>query len=80
MKSLLLLALSGVLFSPITAKAASYKLLVKVNQNGKISTSVLTMASEKACKEGKKKVLQNSEWKGNRKTDFGVAAICIKSE
>ena len=38
------------------------------------------MASEKAYKEGKKKVLQNSEWKGNRKADFGVAAICIKSE
>ena len=80
MKNLLLIALSAALLSPITSKAGSYKLLVKVNQYGKISTSVLTMASEKACKEGKKKVLQNSEWKGNRKTDFGVAAICIKSE
>ena len=80
MKSLLLLSLSAALLSPITAKAASYKLLVKVNQHGKISTSVLTMASETACKEGKKKVLQNSEWEGNRIANFGVAAICIKSE
>tara|TARA_Y100001968_G_C18999598_1_gene545261 strand:+ start:157 stop:342 length:186 start_codon:yes stop_codon:yes gene_type:complete len=61
MKSLLQLALSAALLSPITAKAAGYKLLVKVNQHGKISTSVLTMASEKACIEGKKKVIQNSE-------------------
>ena len=80
MKSLSLLALSAALLSPIMAKAASYKLLVKVFQHGRVSTSVLTMANEKSCKEGKKKVLQNSEWKGNRKADFGVAAICIKNE
>ena len=51
----------AVFLTPITAKAASHKLLVKVNQYGKISTSVLTMSGEKACEEGKKKVLQNSE-------------------
>ena len=80
MKSLLLFALSAALLSSITAKAASYKLLVKVNQHKKISTSALTMACEKACKEGKKKVLQNSQWEGKRKADFGVTSICIKSE
>ena len=64
MKRFLVIALTGVLLSPITARSESFKLLVKVNQHGKISTSVLTMASEKACKEGKKKVLQNSEWRG----------------
>ena len=62
MKCLLLLALTTAHHSPIAAKAESYKLLVKVTQHGKISTSILTMASEKACKEDKKKVLQNSEW------------------
>ena len=80
MRRLLLLGLTAALLSSIAAKAGNYKLLVKVNQHGNISTSVLTMASETACEEGKRKVLQNSEWDGNKISDFSVAAICIKSE
>ena len=38
------------------------------------------MASENVCKEGKKKLLQNSEWDGNKIADLSVAAICIKSD
>ena len=80
MNRYLSLALTAGLLSPIAANAESYKLLVKVNEYGKISTSVLTMANEEACEEGKKRVLQKSHWEGNLAGNFEVAAICIKSK
>ena len=66
--------------SPIAAKAESYKLLVKVREHNSVSTSVLTMVSKEACEKGKESVLQKSQWDGNFAGNFGVAAICIKSE
>ena len=80
MKRFLLLALTAGLISPVAAKAENYKLLVKVSEYGKISTSVLTMATKEACEEGKKSVLQKSQWEGNKVPNFGVAAICIQSK
>ena len=80
MKRFFLLALTAGLFSSITAKAGNYKLLVKVREERSVSTSVLTMASKEACEEGKKSVLQKSQWEGNKVPNFGVAAICIQSK
>ena len=81
MNRFLLIALITGFFSPIVAKAENFKLLVKVRELDSVSTSVLTMASKKACEEGKKRVLQKSLWDGD---DFwnrsSLAAICIKSE
>ncbi|WP_320664634.1 hypothetical protein [Prochlorococcus sp. MIT 1223] len=76
----LLLPLIAALALPTAASAESYKLLVKVDEFGKISTSVLTMSSKEACEAGKKRVLQKSQWEGYKAPNFGVAAICIKSE
>ena len=80
MNRFLFLALTAGLFSPIAANAGNYKLLVKVREVRSVSTSVLTMASKEACEEGKKSVLQKSQWEGNKVPNFGVAAICIKSK
>ena len=81
MKPFLLIALTTGLLSPIVAKAENHKLLVKVRELDSVSTSVLTMSSKKICEEGKKRVLQKSQWDGD---DFwnssSIAAICIKSE
>ena len=81
MNSFLLLALTSALLSPEAAKAENYKLLIKVRELDSISTSVLTMASKETCEEGKRRVLQKSQWDGdyfwNRSS---IAAICIKSE
>ena len=79
MKRFLLLALTAGLLSPVAAKAESYKLLVKVSEYGKISTSVLTMASKEACEEAKKKVVDVDNWEGSFSVN-GLAAICIKSK
>ena len=79
MKRLLLLALSAGIFSPIAAKAGNYKLLVKVREVRSVSTSVLTMASKKACQEAKAKVVDVDNWDGSFSAN-GLAAICIKSE
>ena len=80
MKRFLFVTLFASLLIPTVAKAESHKLLVKVSEYGKISTSVLTMASKEACEEGKKSVLQKSQWEGTKVPNFGVAAICIKSK
>ena len=79
MKNFLLLALTAGFFSPIAAKAESYKLLVKVSESRSVSTSVLTMGSKEACEEGKKKVVDKDNWEGSFGVN-GLAAICIKSE
>ena len=76
----LLLPLIAALALPTAAQAESYKLLVKVRQIASISTSVMTMASKELCEEGKKKVLQMSQWEGKLSGNSDVAAICIKSE
>ena len=76
----LLLPLLAALALPTAVSAESYKLLVKVNEYGQISTSVLTMASKEGCEAGKKRVLQKYQWEGNLKPNFGVAAICIKNK
>ncbi len=82
MKCFLLIApLTIGLFSPISAKAENYKLLVKVLELDSVSTSVLTMASKEACNKGKNRVLQKSQWDGNDfRSRSSIAAICIKSE
>ena len=81
MNRFFLLALIAGLLSPKAAKSESYKLFVKVHYLDSVSTSVLTMISKETCVEGKRRILQKSEWDGD---DFGnkssIAAICIKSE
>jgi len=76
----LLLPLLAALALPNAVNAESYKLLVKVDEYGTISTSVLTMPSKEACEAGKKRVLQKSQWEGWTDPSFSVAGICIKSE
>tara|TARA_Y100001968_G_C19382948_1_gene731287 strand:- start:592 stop:924 length:333 start_codon:yes stop_codon:yes gene_type:complete len=81
MKRYIILTLTAGFLSPIAAKAENYKLLVKVSQLDSVSTSVLTMATKEACEEGKKKVLQKSQWNGDKFWDgSSIAAICIKSK
>ena len=81
MNSYLFIALIAVLLSPVAAKSESYKLLVRVHDLDSVSTSVLTMATKEACLEGKKRVLQKSEWDGaNFGNGSSIAAICLKSE
>ena len=75
MDSFLLLALTAGLLSPIAAKAESYKLVYQSYN----STSVLTMANKELCEEGKKRILQKSEWDGKLNIARN-AAICIKSK
>jgi len=76
---LLLLVLTAELLYPIDFRAESYKLLVRVREMRAVSSSVLTMASKEACEEGKKKVVDVSNWEGES-IITEVAAICIKSE